>query len=43
MDKSKYEKLKMLFLLFGETDIVCTSNAFEEDWKDENADDNGWT
>ena len=44
MNKKEYERLKILLLLFDETEAVRTSGEiFEEDWNDGNADSNGWT
>jgi len=43
MNKNEYERLRILLLFFEETDTIRTSGEFEEIWKDENADENGWT
>ena len=44
MNKSDYERLQIRLLLFEEMDVICNSDFFvEEDWRDDNVDNDGWT
>ena len=45
MYNNEYKRVELQLLFFDEADIVRTSGDgyVEEDWKDENADQNGWT
>jgi hypothetical protein len=44
VDKKEYERLQFRLLFFEKTDVVCESDFFvEEDWRDDNADNDGWT
>ena len=39
-----YEEPYLRVILFLESDIVRTSNLFDDEvWQDENVDDGGWT
>ncbi len=44
LEKQDYEDMKLRVVQRENRDVVCASNNYtEEDWKDDNADDNGWT